>query len=511
MGGSTNSFTDSTFATNDAVYWQDDGSYVLSSGVVDHYNDGRIEWVRPSSPNFLGSDYTLFGSDGVTMADVSQGSIGNCWWMAAAIALAEYPGRVEEVFLNRGKSDAGIYAVQFWALNVPITITVDDLLPIRDNTDGHGGNRTFYAEIGSDGSIWGSILEKAFSKFNGNYARIAGGDPVDGISTLNGSPHERLINNNEHMASYCSYYSYNCGSETEIWDLIRTYDPEQGLLVAGTPCSSGSDDTQNDYGLVNCHAYTVLGFHVLTRNGQRLVKMRNPWSIERYYGPYSDASGDLTDNDRIELGHLDTTTYDGVFFMRIEDYFLMTDSTSMNFDVETHNWQHDYHLTIDDDGSGSTPGNFYWCGSDCARYTGRITNNASVYNMIYPGIHTWRWRTYAQTNKCEQTGWQEHLISEDGSNTVYGLYDGDVWMPTIYLAPGASQTYTIELDLNMKGMSKDWSFTAWGENGPITVEVIGKTSDAWPLVERNDALLPLDEFEIGDPGPPEDAQAVALS
>ena len=106
--------------------------------------------------------------------------------MASCIAVAEYKGRIEKVFLNRGKSAAGVYALQFWALNVPITITVDDYLPVTSR------NRTLYAVIGEDNSIWGAIMEKAFAKFHGNYARIVGGDSVDGISTLNGSPYERL-------------------------------------------------------------------------------------------------------------------------------------------------------------------------------------------------------------------------------------------------------------------------------------------------------------------------------
>ena len=78
--------------------------------------------MRPDDNNFLGSDFTLFGEEGVTTKDIDQGSIGNCWWMAACIAVAEQPERIEKLFLNRGASKSGVYALQFWALNVPITI-----------------------------------------------------------------------------------------------------------------------------------------------------------------------------------------------------------------------------------------------------------------------------------------------------------------------------------------------------------------------------------------------------
>ena len=64
-------------------------------------------------------------------------------------------------------------------------------------------------------------------------------------------------------------------------------------MVAGTPCANGGDSTKNEMGLVNCHAYPVLG-HATLSNGQKLVKLRNPWSLEYYHGPYSDKSDELT-------------------------------------------------------------------------------------------------------------------------------------------------------------------------------------------------------------------------
>jgi hypothetical protein len=59
-----------------------------------------------------------------------------------------------------------------YALGVPITVMVDDYLPLKSN------GRTRYAKVANDGSLWGPIVEKAFAKFHGNYARIVAGDPV---------------------------------------------------------------------------------------------------------------------------------------------------------------------------------------------------------------------------------------------------------------------------------------------------------------------------------------------
>ena len=89
-----------------------------------------------------------------------------------------------------------------------------------------------------------------------------------------------------------------------------------------------------------------------------------------YYGPFSDNSNELTPEDRDYLGHYDSN--DGVFYMRLQDYFAFCQYTSVNFD--TTGWHHAYHLTTDDDLSGAKTGEFGWCGPVCSRYTGRITN-----------------------------------------------------------------------------------------------------------------------------------------
>ena len=43
-------------------------------------------------------------------------------------------------------------------------------------------------------------------------------------------------------------------------------------------------------------------------------------------------------------------------------------------------------------------------------------------------------------------------------------------------------------------MTRDWSITAWGEDGPVEVTVLGKgESQHFPFLSKNDELLPTDE------------------
>ena len=140
---------------------------------------------------------TLFGDEGVSPGDMRQGAIGNCWIIAGAAALAEFPGRVEKLFLNNDnlQTETGIYGVNLYALGVPHTILIDDFLPLRKD-------KTFLAHTGEDDSIWGPLLEKAFAKMHGNYEHIASGNPSYSVRTMTGAPWRMYFNFNGAFYGY---------------------------------------------------------------------------------------------------------------------------------------------------------------------------------------------------------------------------------------------------------------------------------------------------------------------
>ena len=56
--------------------------------------------------------------------------------------------------------------------------------------------------------------------------------------------------------------------------------------------------------MVQGHAYTVLG--VETVSGNRLVKMRNPWASELYFGPWKDGGNEwnnITQEEKDRVGY----------------------------------------------------------------------------------------------------------------------------------------------------------------------------------------------------------------
>lgn len=131
----------------------------------------------------------LFGKDGghITPGDIRQGYFGDCWWLGSVSALAEVPNRVENIIVNQENDPnaAGIYAFNLYALGMPITITVDDYLPILDSEEGLS---TIGAHLGDDHSLWMPLLEKAFAKFVGNYYRTEGGLADEALSYLTNAP-----------------------------------------------------------------------------------------------------------------------------------------------------------------------------------------------------------------------------------------------------------------------------------------------------------------------------------
>ena len=117
------------------------------------------------------------------------------------------------------------------------------------------------------------MLEKAFAKFYGNYSHIEAGSPPEAVSILNGGPYEIVI--------------HSKSTQEAIW--ARLVESERGhhMMIANTPGTSDSE--KNADGLVQSHAYSVMGTHTLS-DGVRLVKLRNPWGRDSFHGRWSDQS-----------------------------------------------------------------------------------------------------------------------------------------------------------------------------------------------------------------------------
>lgn len=91
----------------------------------------KYGWKR-ASDLFKAEDLELF-KDGVDINDVKQQGLGDCYFLAALLSLAEVPERITDRFITKVKNDAGIYAMTFFVNGVETPVIVDDFLPTNEN------------------------------------------------------------------------------------------------------------------------------------------------------------------------------------------------------------------------------------------------------------------------------------------------------------------------------------------------------------------------------------------
>lgn len=338
---------------------------------------------------------SLFGDKGITPSDLTQGYIGNCWFIAAVAALAEFPGRAEKLFLNLEKkaSPNGIYGMNIYTLGMPTTVIVDDWLPlwrVEDKETGTTSYHSYFAKVSEDLALWGPIVEKVFAKRFGNYEHLENGLPNKALQSLIGAPFDEYIHSNV------------IDPVTTLWDVISSADNLKHLITAGTEAAA-SDQIKNDAGLALNHAYTVLGTKILSDKKTRLLKVRNPWGAEGFKGSWSDNSEKWTPEFIKEVGHVKKN--EGIFWISIEDYAKNFSETWVNYYPETmsraaflmlndDNLKPKYYATYDNDYEGTWT-NF--CGDGCTKH--KMTLKSTKDQTVYLTAHTWDDRGIA--DECE--------------------------------------------------------------------------------------------------------------
>ena len=140
------------------------------------------DWVRAHDlEGFQGKQPQLFEGK-IEPADLCQGSVGDCWLVAAFASAAEHPDCIRTQFVTREYSVAGSYQVRIFD---PIkkkfeVVIVDDRIPCKKGQK----KPRFMSPNGSE--LWAIILEKAYAKFCGSYANLDGGHVLWGWHAMTG-------------------------------------------------------------------------------------------------------------------------------------------------------------------------------------------------------------------------------------------------------------------------------------------------------------------------------------
>ena len=138
--------------------------------------------------------------------EIRQGGVGNCYAIASLSAVATNPSYIKDIFVNKEKNAAGVYTVQFYIRGKPHLITIDDEV-LWDN---HAKDLYFANPNTNNPSIWGPLLEKAWSKIQFNYFNSNGGFQFVTLKALLGCP-----------TQYYRIRSLALNTPKQIWNVIN--------------------------------------------------------------------------------------------------------------------------------------------------------------------------------------------------------------------------------------------------------------------------------------------------
>lgn len=236
----------------------------------------------------------------VNPLDVKQGSLGDCYFIAAIAAVAEVADRARNCIVSRNfYNTAGIHSVALCIAGLWEEITLDDQFPCI------GSKPAFSQSRNND--LWVLLLEKAWAKVHGGYLNIESGYLSEALFALTGAP------------TY-SFFTTPKSADSN-WKAILEAERSNYIMCASSKnMKAGSDARDANTGLSFSHAYSLLSGVEVNSNGRtvRLVKLRNPWGRGEWRGDWSDNSPLWTPQlkAQVQLKSED----DGIFFMSWDDF-----------------------------------------------------------------------------------------------------------------------------------------------------------------------------------------------
>ena len=259
----------------------------------------NIKWERVENI-FMSNEYQVF-YDKIEKEDIIQGNLGNCYFLSAVASLSKYPNLIEKLFFFKEKSNEHCYGCYFRINGIWKLVLLDDFIPC------YGSYKKNFAFSHTNGNeLWVILLEKAWAKLNGNYARIIGGDPHEIFEVLTNA--------------YCEKFMFNEKDKEEIWLKYMNAQEKGFLMTAGT----NVDENLNteEMGLVPGHAYTIIKVLEVTTNSgkEKLINLRNPWGHGEWSGDWCDSSIKWTKDIRNQCDNYEIQN-DGSFWMSFEDFY----------------------------------------------------------------------------------------------------------------------------------------------------------------------------------------------
>lgn len=201
--------------------------------------------------------------------DVQQGGLGNCYLLAALMAVAAVRPDVIEQLIVPVPDEPGEYMVTIWEDRshwfdkrfAPTRVKVSDQFQQQ-------GKGTRGARAGDDHALWPLLIEKAYAKTRGSYRYTGWGGLADrGLETVTG------VQSKSH--------STDDHSADELVELLRGYERTGTAVVAGTkrdnvPWTTDFEEEMERRSLMPGHAYAFAHISIIG-----LIVVRNPWGYKK--------------------------------------------------------------------------------------------------------------------------------------------------------------------------------------------------------------------------------------
>ncbi|XP_064786837.1 calpain-5-like [Oncorhynchus masou masou] len=283
-----------------------------------------LTWKRPRE---LCKDPRLF-VDGISTRDLHQGSLGNCWMVAATSCLASEPSLWKKVIPDHAEQEwnlkrpdlyAGIFHFRFWRLGHWTDVVVDDRLPVSED------GTLLFCRSATPREFWSALLEKAYAKLNGCYEALEGGNTAEALIDFTGGVSEPLSLDREALTLHLN-------QRKALFQTLAKAHGRRALITCSIrPAEGETVESVLDCGLVRGHAYGITAvrkvrlaeWSLLGGCGVRLcmVRMRNPWGTADWTGPWSQGSQHWQRVGRGEREKMGLIVRDvGEFWMEFEDF-----------------------------------------------------------------------------------------------------------------------------------------------------------------------------------------------
>ncbi|KAF0716505.1 Aste57867_2814 [Aphanomyces stellatus] len=285
----------------DKLKWQRPKYAEEHPSVLEEGEEDSNTYKNPAPDEPLFCEEGQLFTDSASSGDVIQGNLGDCWFLGAISVLATRMELLIQAFWREDQyKQHGMFDFS-WHY-----VVVDDRLPVFSYTNNRAG-KPFFARCSNPNELWVPLLEKAYAKLHGSYEALIGGYIDVALSDLTGLCSEQIVMKPSYAGFGEDPFAPKRGEQPgeAFWQRLLEYKRNGTLMGCSIqPDPKGAKNVVAEgsagQGLYYKHAYGLIDvgeINIDNNKKQRLVKVRNPWGMGEWTGPWSDQTEERETHD----------------------------------------------------------------------------------------------------------------------------------------------------------------------------------------------------------------------